>query len=789
MHTAIEFLSKYRPGGPWLLTAVPVAGGRLTTLTFTDKDTDKLERWLTSVGETHNLYFSVNPTLEALNKKASREDISCVEYLHVDVDPRAGEDLNSEQERILEVFRNFKPRPTCVIFSGGGYQGFWKLQDPIAINGEISLAEDAKRYNMQLEILMGGDNCHNIDRIMRLPGTMNRPNAKKKAKGRTEIMAELIYFDDSVTYPIDKFTAAQPVQTTLPGQSKSSLGGTVTIPQISGNIKRLDSVDDLPEQVKPWVKVLIVQGQDPDEPGRFPSRSETLFCVCCELVRSGVDAETIYSVITDPDFKISESVVELGSRAEAYALKQIKSAMEQAEAKELRELNDRHAVISSLGGKCRVIAKEFDHAFGRTKIVKQGFEDFRNRYMNRQMEYMKDKDGNPKFMPLGKWWLEHPRRTQYDTMVFVPGRETPGAYNLWQGFNCEAKPGGSCQKYLDHLKFNICSGDENHYAYLLTWMAAAIQKPDEPAGTAVVLRGAQGTGKGVFAKHFGHIFGQHFLHVTHSKHLVGNFNSHLRDCVLMFADEAIYAGDKKNESALKALITEEQLMIEGKGVDVEFSRNFIHIIMASNEEWVVPVDMDDRRFFVLDVSEAHKEDRQYFQEIRKELESGGYEALLHFLLSYDISGFDTSSAPKTQALQDQKNLNLSPEEAWWYDKLQEGRTLVRHEDWETTVPKEELFLDYVEFVRRPGSTLYQSRCTKTRMTQFLTRFCPLGYPIQRQVSLGPDPHADVPGLRLNSKPHCYIFPTLEECRKSWDTLMACKTPWQHVEIDKDEPPF
>jgi len=32
--------------------------------------------------------------------------------------------------------------------------------------------------------------------------------------------------------------------------------------------------------------------------------------------------------------------------------------------------------------------------------------------------------------------------------------------------------------------------------------------------------------------------------------LVGNFNAHLIDCVLLFADEAFWAGDKQGENTL-----------------------------------------------------------------------------------------------------------------------------------------------------------------------------------------------------------------------------------------------
>jgi len=789
MSLSLEFLQKFRPHGPWVLTAIhPTKEGRLNTTTFNEASVEKLKQWLNRYGEDHNIYFSVNPTLaDKVYKKASRENISAVEYLHVDVDPRAGEDLDAEQKRILGTIRKFKPIPTCVIFSGGGYQAFWRLEEPIQIDGDLQKAEDAKRYNQQLEMLLGGDNCHNIDRIMRLPGTVNRPNAKKRKKGRTEVMAELIHFDGTISYPISDFTAAQPVQSPI---NKGFSGGrSELMPKVdTGNIRRVESLDELGENVKSWVKVLIVQGHDPDEPNKFASRSEALFCVCCELCRAGVDDNVIFSIITDKDFGISESVIQLGSRAESYALRQIERAHEFTIDPALTELNERHAVISSMGGKCRVISEEHDFAFNRPKIEMQTFADFRNRYMHQKVKVGEDKDGNDKFMPKGDWWLKHAHRRQFDAMVFVPGQEVEGAYNLWRGFTCEAKP-GQCDLFLNHLRDNICQGVEEHYQYLVTWLADAVQHPNKPGGTAVVMRGKQGTGKSFFAKSVGHLFGQHFLQISNSKHLVGSFNAHLRDCVLLFADEAFYAGDKKGEGTLKALITEEHIVVEKKGIDSEASPNYIHLIMASNSEWVVPVAMDDRRFFVLDTSENHRKDTKYFGAIQDQLDHGGYEALLHYLMTFDTGKINLREAPTTDALNEQKQLNLSPEQSWWYDRLHEGRILARHEQWETLVPKQELLADFIDFVKTYVGN-YMNRCSMHRLTKFLHRVLPPGFPTVKTMKCSPNPSQPLrTGLNFCTNPRCYGFPGLEDCRKAWNDVMGFNTVWQDVPDNEEPPPF
>jgi len=787
MSASLDFLNKFRPNGPWTLTAIPVEGGRLDTVTFTADSEEKIETWLATKGKDHNIYFSVNPTRNVVSKKAAREDIACVEYLHVDVDPRAGEDLDFEQKRILQKIRDFRPIPTCVIFSGGGYQAFWRLEEPLEIDGDIQRAEDAKRYNMQLEMLLGGDNCHDISRIMRLPGTMNRPNEKKRKKGRKEVLAGVVHLDNKISYPISRFTAAQKVQASA--SAGFSGGKSELAPKIdTGNIERVSDLNDLGDNVQGWLKVLIAQGTDPDNPSKYPSRSEALFAACCGLYRAGIDDKTIFSIITDKDFGISESVVQLGSRAEAYALRQIEQAKEHAIDPALRELNERHAVISSIGGKCRIISEEYDTTFGRPKIELQTFADFTNRYMHRQVKVGEDKNGADQFMPLGQWWLKNRNRRQFDQMVFVPGIEIPGAYNMWRGFTCEARP-GDCSKFLAHLRDNVCCGVDEYYNYLMAWLGSAVQHPDKPAGTAVVMRGKQGTGKSFFAKAIGKLFGQHFMHITNSKHLVGSFNAHLQDCVLLFADEAFYAGDKKSEGILKAIITEEHIVIEKKGIDSAAEHNYIHLIMASNSEWVVPVAMDDRRFFVLDMSDGHRQDSAYFQAIDDELNAGGYEALLHHLMTLDLSAVDLRATPKTEALAEQKELNMSPEESWWYDKLHEGRILSRHESWEGFVPKEELMADLTRFVQRYAGN-YMNRISMHRLTKFLARVMPAGCPKIKTLRVSPDPHAPLnTGLMFCTNPRCYIIPELAECRDSWDNVRGGKTIWQDVEETEEQPHF
>ena len=84
------------------------------------------------------------------------------------------------------------------------------------------------------------------------------------------------------------------------------------------------------------------------------------------------------------------------------------------------------------------------------------------------------------------------------------------------------------------------------------------------------------------------------------------------------------------------MITEDTIQIEMKGKDVITFRNHIRLLISSNHEWVVPAGNEERRFCVIDVGEARMQDRAYFGGVIDQMNNGGREALLHYLLEYDL---------------------------------------------------------------------------------------------------------------------------------------------------------
>lgn len=280
---------------------------------------------------------------------------------------------------------------------------------------------------------------------------------------------------------------------------------------------------------------------------------------------------------------------------------------------------------------------------------------------------------------MSKWehWLEHPWRRNYIGVEMNPGKapggKNGGWYNLWRGFAVKPDPDSSCDLFLDHIKTIICRGNADHYQWVIQWMAHLIQKPGEKPGTAIAVRGEMGVGKSLVSDYLRRMTMPQSIKVSSPKHLVGNFNAHLARIVFIQAEESFWAGDRNAEHTLRDLITGETLTIEPKGVDPFEVRSFHRLWTTTNEDWAVPAGLGERRWAVFDASTERKGDADYFTAIVRQMdEQGGLGALMHFLLTLDISKFNVRSIPQTEALLEQKLASMDPIHKWWFERLQTG---------------------------------------------------------------------------------------------------------------------
>lgn len=286
-----------------------------------------------------------------------------------------------------------------------------------------------------------------------------------------------------------------------------------------------------------------------------------------------------------------------------------------------------------------------------------------------------------RFAPLGVAWHDHwpGRRTYREGIDFLPmGDLGPHMLNLWQGWPLEpAPPGkGSCELFLAHVRDNVCGGDEELYRWVVAWMAHLVQRPWEKTGTAIIMRGQEGVGKGVFANALKNLCGPHGTQIIQHAQLTGKFNAHLAGKLFVYADEVMWGGHKQDAGVLRGLITEEQGMIEAKRVNAVPIRSCERYVLGANEDWVVQAGPTARRFLVLDVLATHREDRVYFGAIVDELyDKGklGLRALMRFLRKVDLAEMpNPCKVIRTAALADQKIRGLDSEYRWYYESLHCG---------------------------------------------------------------------------------------------------------------------
>jgi hypothetical protein len=362
--------------------------------------------------------------------------------------------------------------------------------------------------------------------------------------------------------------------------------------------------------------------------------------------------------------------------------------------KHIADFNKEYALV--LNGSKAVVMKTILNTSGQKERIYLTKDSFLNLHSNFNIQFderfnNRTNQSEPIIKTKGEAWFYHPDRLQYlNGIIFEPstylnGVEVPAntpenVLNLWEGFSVKPKQGGSWKLLENHLLHVVCSGDKDCNEYLLNWVARGLQRPDLNGQVAVVLKGEKGCGKGTLGNFLVSLFGEHGSQINNARHLTGNFNAHMQNSCFIFADEVFFAGDRQQENILKGIITEQSILIERKGIDVETAVNRLKVLMASNNEWVIPASADERRYFVLEVSNQYRNQSSYFTPLIRELANvDNKAAFLHDMLHRDISSFNISQYPDTAALKYQRAQSLCTFGQYWLDVLDRGYIYQSHE--------------------------------------------------------------------------------------------------------------
>jgi hypothetical protein len=136
-----------------------------------------------------NVYIGTCPRFR---RRGNRESVRIVQAAWADLDFHQ---LHADRDVALELayrrIEAFGLTPTILVNSGNGLQVWWLFHRPTAITDEWPV-ERFEAINLGIAERVGGDHVQDLARVLRVPGTLNLPTAKKRERGCVPVMARLM---------------------------------------------------------------------------------------------------------------------------------------------------------------------------------------------------------------------------------------------------------------------------------------------------------------------------------------------------------------------------------------------------------------------------------------------------------------------------------------------------------------------------------------------------------------------------------------------------------------------
>ena len=202
----LAFLQSFDPDGWHNLVAIHPVTPQVTAHTFAPGLWEDMREWITARNTSGlNVYFTVNEVRpETGDHKPGKMDIARIRAVWIDVDPPKDKPYAEGRwaiEKTLRALPSCPCPPTHLVDSGCKRSGACRTNFR-RMPGPSAWAEGQGRA---LKAEFGGDAVQNIDRIMRVPGTVNWPTPAKRDRGQPPRLAvacdEFLYDLMGVKWP------------------------------------------------------------------------------------------------------------------------------------------------------------------------------------------------------------------------------------------------------------------------------------------------------------------------------------------------------------------------------------------------------------------------------------------------------------------------------------------------------------------------------------------------------------------------------------------------------------
>jgi hypothetical protein len=685
---AVAFLECLRPGGPWVLSAI-VPDGAIETITV--YTAAAAEEFIRRHNGRSNLYYSVNPTRTDRDKKAAKTDIAQIEYALADLDPEKGETADQAKARYLaQLNGTFEPKPTATVDSGNGIQGLWKLKKPIVLGAPILDANTGKlkfakedqdkiddveaRIKAVMLNLHSKAGTQNIDRILRVPSTVNLPTKVKREAGRVPCQTKLLWFNGS-TYELDEFPSPAPGEPT----GGDGAPGSSELPKYLLDLLGIPNAGASKQHYK------------------YKSRHALLLAFLILALKANIDREVIISSCLDDarrGYAIREHIREKSQQngERAYVERQIERALKKIIDKvEIKEGLDEAKELPEGVTLDDFLAYMPDHDY----IYKPTGDSWPGASVNAKIAPVPllDANGNPKLKRDGSErrmqasaWLD--RHRSVEQMTWAPGlpvqiadrliadggwieRKGVSCFNLYKPPTIVLGDPKKARRWLVHVR-TIYPHDMK---YIVRWLAHRVQRPCEKPNHALALIGAPGIGKDTILEPIKHAVGPWNFREIPPTDILGNFNPFAKSIILRIS-EARDLGDISRYAFYEAMKSycaspPDVLRVNEKNKHEHYVPNLTGVIITTNYKDSLYLPPNDRRHYVAFSEKTEADfDREYFNDLWKWYFAEGFAHVAAYLAILDIRKFNPKAPPpKTAAFWEVVNINRSSEDAELSDQI------------------------------------------------------------------------------------------------------------------------
>lgn len=392
-------------------------------------------------------------------------------------------------------------------------------------------------------------------------------------------------------------------------------------------------------------------------------------CFAKELLQLGADVYIARIPMNGNGSKVGLDDYIVAHGAQALQTQVLAAAESFELCERLYELNEEVLVVQNPG-----------FVYRPTDDVAMTASDFKTlQYAHWQYIDYSDPD-KPKKVGAASAWLEWNHRATVKRLTFAPGEPhitKDLCLNVWKGWGAEPQK-GDVKPWLTLLG-HLFGADKDSRKWFEQWLAYPLQHPGTKLRNAVVMWGRKtGTGKSLVGYTIGKIYGASFAEISDEELEPKTFNHWAVHKQFVMADDITGQSNRKLANRLKVMITRERLEVSLKYVKEYYIRDCINYYFTSNDPDAFYLDDNDRRYFVHEV-QAGRLPAEFYSayDVWKDSKEG-IAALMHHLLTVDLTGFNPfAEPPVTRGKREMIKLVKTDLENWLDEVKQEPDAYIK----------------------------------------------------------------------------------------------------------------